>query len=88
MLAETVAVFVTALNLPNDRIPLVKKIEADFVKRSKGALRATATLSPEQILLLETTEKGEMIIDVFVTDESGIQPVLIKVTSAWILKKS
>src|SRR6266513_2079003 len=59
LLAETVAVFITALNLPNDRIPLVKKIEADFVKRSTGKLRATAILSVQQIELLKHSEKGE-----------------------------
>lgn len=88
LLAETVAVFNVALNLPHDRLPLVKKIEADFVKRSLGSLKATCSLSAEQILLLETAEKGELLMDVLLTDESGEQPVLIKVTAAWILKKS
>jgi uncharacterized protein (TIGR00369 family) len=87
LLAETVAVFLTALNLPNDRIPLVKKIEADFVKRSTGGLRATASLSAHQIDLIQCSGKGEIVIEVHLTDETGIQPVIIKVTAAWITKK-
>jgi acyl-coenzyme A thioesterase PaaI-like protein len=88
LVAETVAVFVTSYNLPDDKIPLVKKIEADFVKRSTGSIKATATITTEQMKAMQSLDKGEMIIDVVVTDEMDVQPVIVKVTSAWITKPS
>ncbi len=86
LLAESAAVFLTSHNLTDDKLPLVKRIEADFVKRSQGDLKAVATLSQEQIEMIRTTEKGETIINVMVTDADNNQPVLVKVTSAWITK--
>lgn len=86
LLAESAAVFLTSHNLTDDKLPLVKRIEADFVKRSQGDLKAVATLSQEQIEMIRTTEKGETIINVMVTDANNNQPVLVKVTSAWITK--
>ena len=88
LLAETVAVFVTSMNLPDSKIPLVKKIEADFVKRSSGSIRATATITKEQIETMQSLDKGEMIIDVLLKDDTNAQPVIIKITSAWITKPS
>jgi Domain of unknown function (DUF4442) len=88
LLAEAVAVFVTSINLPDSKIPLVKKIEADFVKRSSGSMKATATLTNEQIETMRSLDKGEMIIDVLVTDATNAQPVIVKITSAWTTKPS
>jgi acyl-coenzyme A thioesterase PaaI-like protein len=88
LLAETAAVFVTSINLPDNKIPLVKKIEADFVKRSSGSIRATTTITKEQIETMQALDKGEMIIDVLVTDATNAQPVIIKITSAWVTKSS
>lgn len=88
LLAETVAVFVTSMNLSDSKIPLVKKIEADFVRRSSGSLKATATLTTEQIKTMQNLDKGEMVIDVLLTDATNSQPVIIRITSAWITKAS
>ncbi|PJF32799.1 MAG: DUF4442 domain-containing protein, partial [Phototrophicales bacterium] len=77
VVAETVAVMMTAMNLPHDRIPLVKRIDAQFVKRSEGKIRAVAKLTDEQIQFIRTTPKGDLEIEVLVTDEEKKQPVLV-----------
>jgi acyl-coenzyme A thioesterase PaaI-like protein len=87
VLAESVSVMLTAMNMPSGRVPLVKTIHADFVKRSTGNMRASAKLTNEQIQFIQDNEKGELEIVVEVFDEADVQPILVTVTSAWIPKK-
>lgn len=87
VVAETVAVMMTAMNLPHDRTPLVKRIDAQFVKRSEGTIRAVARLTDEEIRFIRETPKGDLEIEVLVTDDEQKQPVLVRVTSAWIPKE-
>ncbi len=86
LLAETTAVFLTASNLSDDKIPLVKRIEADFVKRSKGSLTANAVLTNEQIHAIQSSEKGDIKIDVKIVDEAHNLPIIVTITAAWISK--
>ncbi len=86
LIGETIGVMIMAMNLPGDRIPLVKNIEADFVKRSTGKLTGVVTLTDEQIEFIQREPKGELELEVTVTDEASINPVLIRVTTAWIPK--
>ncbi len=86
LLAETASVMIMAMNLPADRIPLVKRIEADFVRRSTGALTAVAILTDEQILFISNNPKGELVVEVDITDELHAKPILVQVTTAWTSK--
>lgn len=86
LLAETLGVMIMAQNVDNDKIPLVKKIEADFVKRSTGGMRGVVQLTEAQQQFIQNNEKGEMEVEVIITDEAGVNPILVKVTSAWIPK--
>ena len=86
--AESVAVTMMAQSLPPDRLPLVKSIEARFVRRSSGAIRAVARLTDEQLHQIRTEPKGEVRIEVTVTDESGEVPVEITVVPAWTTRRS
>jgi hypothetical protein len=88
LLAETVAVMITAYNLPDDKIPLVKHIDAAFVKRSFGDMHAIVSVTDAQIALMQDNPKGELVLDVTVTDAAGNQPIIVKVTSAWVPKPS
>ena len=85
--AESVAVTMMAQNLPPDRLPLVKSINAQFVRRSSGRIRAVARLTDAQLHLIQTEPKGEITIDVHVTDETGEQPILVTVVPAWTTRK-
>lgn len=87
LLAETATGFVTGLNVPDDRILLIKSLHVDYVKVAKGALTATATLSDEQREMIVNSEKGELSIPIAVVDESGEQPVQCEMIWAWRPKR-
>ncbi len=87
LIAESIGVLITAMNLSADAIPLVKSIDAQFVKRSTGSMVGRVQLTDEQIEYIKNTPKGELELNVKITDEAGVQPILIKVTSAWVPKK-
>lgn len=87
LLAETATGFVTGLNVPDDRILLIKTLHVDYVKVAKGALTATATLSDAQRDMIINIEKGELSIPIHVVDESGEQPVQCEMIWAWRPKR-
>ncbi len=87
LLAETATGMVVGMNIPDDKIPLIKSLKTDFVRRSQGAMRAEAWLEEEQIQQILTEEKGEVLVKVKVTDESGETPIECEMLWAWIPKK-
>ncbi|HCT39877.1 MAG: DUF4442 domain-containing protein [Moraxellaceae bacterium] len=87
LLAETATGFVVGMNLPDDKLPLIKTLKVDYLKRTKGDMRAVATLTPEQVKLVRTTPKGEVLVPVVVTDESGQEPIRCEMLWAWVPKK-
>ena len=88
LIGETIGVMIMAMNLPGDRIPLVKNIEADFVKRSTGNMTGVVKLSDEQIEFIQREVKGEIVLEVVITDEEDVSPILMRVTAAWVPKDS
>lgn len=87
LLAETATGIVVGMNVPDDKIPLIKYMNVKFVRRSQGGMRAEATLTAAQRELIATTPKGDVIVAVVVTDESGNQPIECEMCWAWIPKK-
>lgn len=87
LLAETASGMVLGMNVPDDKLPLMKNLGAKFIKRSKGAQRAIATLTPDQIKLIRETEKGEVNIAVKLVDSTGEEVVLTEMIWAWVPKK-
>ena len=86
LIAETATGFVTGMNVPDSCIVLIKSLKIDFKRPSKGAMIATATLTDEQQKLMQGTEKGETLVSVRVTDESGEQPIQCEMLWAWVSK--
>jgi acyl-coenzyme A thioesterase PaaI-like protein len=87
LLAETATGMIVGMNLPDDKLPLMKTLTVHFIKRSQGAQRAVATLSDDQIAQLRNTERGDMIVPVAIHDEAGTEVVKADMCWAWILKK-
>jgi acyl-coenzyme A thioesterase PaaI-like protein len=87
LIAETASGFVVGMNVPDDRVPVVKSLSVEFKKRAKGALRAVAELTPEQRQTMRDTPKGEVDVRVQLTDESGNEPVLATMIWAWTPKR-
>ena len=87
LLAETCTGAVFGLSLPGDKLPLLKTMQIDYVRRAQGALRAEATLALPQRRALEKKERGEMVVPVKVIDAGGEEPIICHLTWAWVPKK-
>ncbi|WP_314296170.1 DUF4442 domain-containing protein [Acinetobacter schindleri] len=86
LLAETATGFVTAMNVPDSAVVLIKSIKIDYKRPTQGAMRAIATLTAEQQQLMQSTDKGETLVQVVITDESGKAPIQCEMLWAWITK--
>jgi len=86
LIAETATGFVTGMNVPDSCIVLIKSLKVDFKRPSKGAMTAVATLTDEQQKLMQSSEKGETLISVIVTDESNQEPIQCEMLWAWVAK--
>jgi len=87
LLAETASGAVFGMNVPDASLPLLKSMHIDYQRRAQGALRATATLDAAQRAQLVEQPKGEMVVPVSVTDESGEAPIAVTMTWAWVPRK-
>ena len=87
LLAETATGFCVGMNLPDDKLPLIKTLHVDYLKRAQGDMKAVAQLSPEQVRMILTEDKGEVTVPVSITDESGQSPISCQMVWAWVPKK-
>ena len=87
LIAETASGFVLTMNLPGDKLNLIKSMKVNYLRRSKGKMVAVARITPDQVQKLQTEPKGEVLIDVTVTDESGQEPISCEMLWAWVPKK-
>ena len=87
LLAETATGFVVGMNVPDDKLMLLKSMKVNYTRRSQGDMRAVATLDESQIQRMYSEDKGDVTVTVVVTDESGEQPVQCEMVWAWIPKK-
>lgn len=87
LLAETASGMVVGMNLPDDKLPLIKSMQVRYTKRSTGAQRAVASLSDEQVQHIHNTEKGDVLVPVSIHDETGAKVVELEMLWAWIPKK-
>ena len=87
LLAESATGFIVGINLPGDKLPLIKTMSLNYVKRATGDMQAVAWLTDEQIEMLKTQEKGEVTVNVKVTDAMGVEPIECEMIWAWVPKK-
>lgn len=87
LLAETATGFIVGMNLPDDKLPLIKTLKVSYYKRTQGDMRAVATLTAEDIARIESEPKGEVLVPVTVTDESGGEPIKCEMLWAWVPKR-
>ncbi len=86
LLAETATGFCVGMNLPDDKLPLIKTLHVDYLKRAQGDMKAVAQLTPEQVQQILTLDKGEVTVPVTITDESGQAPITAQMVWAWVPK--
>ena len=87
LLGESASGFLVGMHVPDGRLPLLKSMHLDYVKRATGKLTAVAALSDEQIQHIREQEKGEITIKVQINDQLGVEPVMAEYVWAWIPKK-
>jgi len=87
LLAETASGMVVGMNVPDDKLPLIKTIHTKFIKRTEGDIEAKATLTPEQIKLIRTTDKGDTPVTTIVRDATGEEVIIVEMIWAWVTKK-
>jgi acyl-coenzyme A thioesterase PaaI-like protein len=87
LIGETATGAVFGMSVPDDKIPLLKSMKIAYTRRSQGALRAEATLSPEMREHFWVKEKGEIAVPVKITDETGEPTVEAEYVWAWRPKK-
>lgn len=87
LLAESASGIATGVHLTDDKLPLIQTMKIDYTRRVQGDLKAVASISDEQIALMQSEAKGSTIIPVTITDESGEEPVQCEMLWAWVTKK-
>ncbi|HEX7966418.1 MAG TPA: DUF4442 domain-containing protein [Gammaproteobacteria bacterium] len=87
LLGETATGAVFGMSVPDDKLPILKSMRVSYIKKSKGALRAEAWLSPEQRAGIVRDEKGDIAVPVKITDETGEATVECEFVWAWRPKK-
>lgn len=87
LLAETATGMVVGMNVPDDRVPVIKSMKVNYLKRATGDLKAVATLTGEQIMQIVENEKGELLVPVTVTDSEGKEPIECEMVWAWTPKR-
>ncbi len=87
LIAESATGIVFGMNLPDEKLPLLKSMTIDYQRRMQGGLTAIATLTDQQMHRLNHDEKGDMEVSVAISDESNEQPVVCQMTWAWVNKK-
>lgn len=86
LLGESATGFLVGMSVPDSRVPVIKSMHIDYVKRCKGDLKAEAKLTVEQVQRILREEKGEVTVPVIITDESGNQPIECEYVWAWTPK--
>ncbi|MBL4942538.1 MAG: DUF4442 domain-containing protein [Colwellia sp.] len=87
VLAESATGIVFGMNVPDSKLPLLKAMKVNYQRRMQGNLTAIAKLTTEQITQIEQQEKGDVMVLVTITDESGQQPIECEMQWAWVNKK-
>ena len=88
VLAESATGIVFGVNVPDDKVPLLKSMTVHYQRRMQGSLTALAKLTPEQALQIEKEEKGCTSVSVVINDESGQEPIECLMEWAWVTKRA
>jgi acyl-coenzyme A thioesterase PaaI-like protein len=86
LLGESASGFLVGMHVPDDRLPLLKSMKLDYVKRASGQLTASVSLTAEQIQYIRNNDKGELALQVQICDQVGVIPVIAEYVWAWVPK--
>lgn len=83
LLAETATGMALGMHLPDGKLPLLKRLDIQYLKRAEGAVRAEARLPAEAAARMERDDKGDVVVPVTVTDSAGTVTVECAICWAW-----
>ena len=83
LLAETATGLALGMHLHDEAVPVIKQMRVDFLRRAKGGMRAIAVLDADQQALLQSAERGEVLVPVSVTDSEDNTPIECRMLWAW-----
>ncbi|KAL7569033.1 hypothetical protein ACA910_021314 [Epithemia clementina (nom. ined.)] len=84
--AESATGILVGMNVPDSKIPLLKSMKVDFVKRCQGDIRVTAWLDDQDRLRMLEQDKGDVTVPVKVEDDAGNEPFKAEMIWAWVNK--
>ena len=87
LLAESATGLLVGMSVPDTAVPVIKTLHVDYLKRCSGDIKAVARLTPSQVEDIKNCEKGELSVQIIVTDENNIEPIQCKMIWAWVPKK-
>ncbi|MCB9727186.1 MAG: DUF4442 domain-containing protein [Deltaproteobacteria bacterium] len=87
LVAETATGLALGMWVPDAAVPLLKSMHIDYVKRAQGGLRAVARVPEADRERILSEPRGEVQVEVTVTDAAGEEPVRCTMVWAWVPKK-
>ncbi|HEY3645729.1 MAG TPA: DUF4442 domain-containing protein [Gammaproteobacteria bacterium] len=87
LIGETATGAVFGMSVPDEKLPILKSMRINYIKRSQGPLKAEATLTPAMRERFWVEEKGDIAVPVKITDETGEPTVDCEYVWAWRPKK-
>lgn len=87
LLAESATGFLVGMNVPDDKVPVIKTVQAGYTKRAKGDMTVEAYLTDEQKQRMRTEDKGDTPVAVTIRDGEDKEPIEIQMVWAWTPKK-
>lgn len=87
VLAESATGIVFGMNVTDNSLPLLKSMHIDYLRRMQGDLLAQAVISDQQKTLIKSENKGNIVVEVKITDETTEQPIVCQMEWAWVEKR-
>ncbi|GAA3583568.1 MULTISPECIES: DUF4442 domain-containing protein [Marinobacter] len=87
LLAESATGFLVGMNVPDDKIPVIKTVHAEYTKRAKGDMTVEAFLTEEQKQRIRDEDKGETAVAVRIHDAEAKEPIEVEMIWAWTPKR-
>ena len=84
--AESATGMLVGMNVPDNKLPLIKSMNIDFVRRCQGDIRVSAWLSEKDCQRMHEEERGDVTVQVQVKDESDNEPIKAEMIWAWVSK--
>lgn len=84
--AESASGIVVGLNVPDTHIPLIKSMSIQYKRRCQGDIRVKAWINDDDYQRIHTEEKGDVLVNVEVYDETNNIPIETEMIWAWVSK--